>query len=97
MPTASRQGGDQVERVSEARKTQRTRAPPRAGVADTRHVPDIHDSGDRPTRTVPLTIHLSTESMSALQALAELYHATPERVAASWLAEAIDRRAAEMM
>ena len=56
----------------------------------------IHDSGDRPARTVPLTIQLSTESMSALQNLAELYHATPERVAASWLADAIDRRVAEM-
>jgi predicted transcriptional regulator len=56
----------------------------------------IHDSSDRPTRTVPLTIHLSAESMSALQNLAELYHATPKRVAASWLADAIDRRVAEM-
>jgi predicted transcriptional regulator len=56
----------------------------------------IHDSGDRPPKTDPLTIHLSTESMSSLQNLAELYHATPERVAASWLADAIDRRVAEM-
>jgi predicted transcriptional regulator len=56
----------------------------------------IHDSSDHPPKTVPLTIHLSTESMSSLQNLAELYHATPERVAASWLTDAIDRRAAEM-
>ena len=55
-----------------------------------------HDSSDRPTKTVPLTVHLSRESMSALQNLAELYHATPERVAASWLSDAIDRRVAEM-
>ncbi|RIQ21254.1 hypothetical protein [Jiangella rhizosphaerae] len=38
-----------------------------------------------------LTVELDPERARALHALAELYHATPERMVASWAAYHIDR------
>ncbi|MBD0670004.1 hypothetical protein [Streptomyces sp. CBMA156] len=47
-----------------------------------------------PSWTAKLTIELSREHLRTLEALAELYHATPERMVASWAVHQIDRLAA---
>jgi hypothetical protein len=43
-----------------------------------------------PDATVALTIRLSREHASALNALAELYHAAPERMVAGWAVHQIE-------
>lgn len=46
---------------------------------------------DRSSGVARLTVHLSKEHMQALQHLSEVYHATPERMAATWVAYQIER------
>ncbi|GCB01179.1 hypothetical protein [Mycolicibacterium sp. NCC-Tsukiji] len=43
------------------------------------------------SRSQRLIIELDAERVQALRALSELYHATPERMAASWVEYHIDR------
>jgi hypothetical protein len=54
-------------------------------------VPDEQDGRDR---TVPLTIRLSREHARTLSELAEIYHATSERMVASWAVHQIELLAA---
>jgi predicted transcriptional regulator len=58
---------------------------------DTGRVSDEHDGRER---TVPVTIRLSREHARTLDDLAELYHATPERMVASWAVHQIERLSA---